>query len=592
VEKFMKDYYRTITEVERLCELLLQLLHEAISPPECSSAQFSFTEHTSAQPLALNARFQARGDFLEVAAPDIFTRHPFALLEAFLLMQQHPELKGIAAGTIRLICTNRRLIDKRFRSDPHCRSLFTSILRQPRGLTHALRRMNRYGILGAYLPVFGQIVGQMQYDLFHTYTVDEHTLYVVRNLRRFLLPEHEHEFALCSRIARRIAKPELLYLAALFHDIAKGRGGDHSTLGADDAADFCMQHGLSDHDTRLVAWLVRHHLEMSTTAQHKDIDDPEVITAFARNVIDQEHLDHLYLLTVADIRATNPRLWNNWKDTLLKGLYFTTREALSRGLDNPLALRDQLANTQQAARALLGDIDAAAVQALWDTLDEEAYFLRHSPDEIAWHTRQILAHDDAPLPLIAIREQTERGGTEIFLYAKDQGHLFALATSALDQLGLNILSARVVTTRDGHTLDTYIVLDEYGHALRHPVRIGEVSQVLAERLANDNPGALRVSRRPARQLRHFLIPTEVVFSNDVQRRHTVMELVTVDRPGLLARVGRAFVKSAVKLQHAKIATFGERAEDVFLITDRDNHPLDMRRLTALRNRLMETLDEP
>lgn len=585
VEKFMKDYYRTITEVGRLCEMVLQLLHEVIFPPDRPQ-----------QPRPINRRFQARGDLLEVAAPDVFARYPFALLEVFLLLQQHPELKGVAAGTIRLIRAHRRLIDERFRTDLRCRSLFMEILRQPRGLTHALRRMNRYGILGAYIPAFGQIVGQMQYDLFHTYTVDEHTLYLVRNLRRFWVPEHESEFALCSRIARRLPKPELLYLAALFHDIAKGRGGDHSTLGADDAFDFCRRHGLSEHDTRLVTWLVRHHLEMSTTAQQKDIDDPGVITAFARRVTRQERLDYLYLLTVADIRATNPRLWNNWKDALLKELYLATREALNRGLDNPLARRDQLAGTQQAARELLRDLDPAAVQALWDTLDEEVYFLRHSPDEIAWHTRQVLANGRDRLPLIVVREQTERGGTEIFFYARDQGQLFALVTSALDQLGLNILSARIVTTRDGHTLDTYIVLDEYGNPLRHPMHIREITQTLARRLApdamRDDPGALRVTRRPARQLRHFLIPTEVVFSNDVQRRYTVAELVTVDRPGLLARVGRAFVESGVKLRHAKIATFGERVEDVFFITGRDDRPLDEQGLTALRNRLMETLNEP
>ena len=581
VEKFMKDYYRTVTELGRLNEMLLQLLQEVV-----------LRRREPDEIVPINRRFRARNGFIEAVAPDVFSRYPFALLEIFLLMAQHPEFKGVGAATIRLIRGHRHLIDDRFRGDLRCRSLFMELLRQPRGVTHELRRMNRYGILAAYFPAFGAIAGQMQYDLFHVYTVDEHTLHAVRNLRRFSVPAYEDEFPLCSRIARRIPKLELLYLAAMFHDIAKGRGGDHSVLGADDAFDFCVRHGLGDHDARLVAWLVRHHLLMSMTAQHKDIGDPEVITAFAKTVGDQVRLDYLYLLTVADIRATNPALWNNWKDALLKELYAATRRALNRGLENPLARREQIAETQEAAHALLADLDPAAVRALWDTLDEEEYFLRHSADEVAWQTRQVLASDHAALPLIAVREQTERGGTEIFLYTHDQDRLFALTTGALDQLGLDILSARIVTTRDGHTLDTYIVLDDAGKPLQHPLRIREVTETLARRIASNDLGA-RVSRRAARQLRHFLIPTQVVFSGDVLRRYTVAELVTVDRPGLLARVGRAFVQCGVKVQHAKIATFGERVEDVFFITDRDNRPLDDEtRLVALRDRLMEILDEP
>lgn len=583
VEKFMKDYYRAITGLSRLGEMLLQLLREVI---------FRTNNDKAVEPI--NRRFHVRNGFIEAAAPDVFTRYPFALLEIFLLLQQHPELRGVGAETIRLIRAHRHLIDDRFRHDLRCRTLFMEILRQPRGVTRELRRMNRYGILGAYFPAFGQIVGQMQYDLFHAYTVDEHTLNVLANVRRFFLPEYEASFPLCSRLAARLPKPELLYLGALFHDIAKGRGGDHSVLGSEDAYDFCILHGLGDYDARLVAWLVRHHLEMSTTAQHRDIGDPEVIYAFAKSMGEQVRLDYLYLLTVADIRATNPRLWNNWKDALLKELYLATRQALNRGLENPIERRERIAETRQAALALLSDTDSTAVERFWDRLDEDDYFLRHSPDEIAWQTRQVLsARNEDNLPLVVMREQTARGGTEILIYARDNDHLFALATGALDQLGLNILSARIATTDDGHTLHTYIVLDEDGAPLTHRLRIEETINIIRQRIASADPRAPRVTRRPARQLRHFLIPTEVVFSSDMRRRYTIVQLVTVDRPGLLARVGRAFVECGLRILHARIATFGERVEDVFFVTDQNDLPIDdEHRLTALQARLTEILDEP
>ena len=581
VEKFMKDYYRTVTELSRLNEMLLQLFEEVILHPD-----------GPVETRPINRRFRARGGFIEAADPGVFKRYPFALLEIFLLLAQHRELKGVRASTIRLIRDHRHLIDQSFRDDLRCRSLFMEILRQPRGITHELRRMNRYGVLAAYFPAFGDIAGQMQYDLFHVYTVDDHTLNVVRNLRRFTVPEHEQEFALCSKIVRRIPKLELLYLAALFHDIAKGRGGDHSTLGSEDAYRFCLHHGLSDYDARLVAWLVRHHLLMSLTAQRRDIGDPEVIFEFAKTVGDHVKLDYLYLLTVADIRGTNPALWNNWKDALLRELYAATRRALNRGLENPLNRRERIIETREAALSLLSNVDRERIDALWRTVDEEEYFLRHSADEIAWQTRLVIATGRDRLPLIEIRDETERGGTEIFLYTHDREHLFALTTSAIDQLGLNILSARVITTRDGYTLDTYIVLEDNGKTIRDPQRIQEVKDTIARRIAQRDVGTARVARRATRQLRHFLIPTQVVFSDDIHRRYTIMELVTVDRPGLLARVGRAFVNCGVRLQNAKIATFGERVEDVFFITDRSNRPLDDEsQLARLRDTITEYLDE-
>jgi len=580
VEKFMKVYYRTITGLSRLNEMLLQLFQEVIlhagAPTEI---------------VRINKRFQSCNGFIEATDAGVFKRYPFALLEIFLLLEQNRELKGVRAATIRLMRDHRHLIDDRFRNDLRCRSLFMEILRQPDGVTHELRRMNRYGILAAYFPAFGAIVGQMQYDLFHVYTVDDHTLNVLRNLRRFTVAAYEQEFPLCSRIMKRLPKPELLYLAALFHDIAKGRGGDHSELGAEDAFTFCLHHGLSEYDAHLVAWLVRHHLIMSSTAQHKDISDPDVITEFARKVVDPTRLEYLYLLTVADIRGTNPTLWNGWKDALLIDLYGTTRRVLGRGLDAPVNRDERIAESRTAALALLAELESERVMALWDELDED-YFLRHSPDEIAWQMRQIVSARPEELPLIRLREETVRGGTEIFLYTRDRDHLFALVTSALDQLGLNILNARIITTRNGFTLDTYIVLDESGNTIRDPRGIREIVDTIRARIAQGDVGAMRSSRRPARQLRHFMIPTQVTFSDDVHHRYTIAELTTVDRPGLLARVGQAFVQCGVRLKHAMIATFGERVEDVFFITDRQNKPLSGEaQFNALRDALIRYLDE-
>jgi len=563
VEHFMKDYYRTVMELSRLNEMLLQLFQEEIIYAD-----------EPGEALPLSKRFQARKGFLEVTHDRVFEFYPFALLEMFLVLAQHPDVKGVRAGTIRLIRHNLHRIDEEFRADLRCRSLFMEILRQPAGVSHELRRMNRYGVLGAYLPPFGRIAGQMQHDLFHVYTVDEHTLSVVRNLRRFTVPGHADEFPVCSRLINRIPKPELLYIAALFHDIAKGRGGDHSTLGAKDAIRFCERHQLSRYDTRMAAWLVRNHLLMSTTAQRKDISDPEVINDFAAQVGNLTHLEHLYLLTVADIRATSPTVWNSWKDALLVELYQATRRALRRGLANPIEAEDIIRETQEDARELLEDtpVPAPAIRGFWDRLGED-YFLRYSADEIRWHTQAVAAEGEDG-PLVLIRQETERGGTEIFIYTPRAEGLFAQVTTALDQLGLNIHDARIIGSRDGYTLDTYIVLEEDGEPIADPRRVDEIRQTLEHLLSTSEKPPLTVSRRLPRQLRHFPIPPQVSFEEDPHSDRTIMEVMASDRPGLLSKIGQALTGCGVMLQNAKVATLGERVEDVFFITDRQGRPLE------------------
>ncbi|MBK1725544.1 [protein-PII] uridylyltransferase [Halorhodospira neutriphila] len=583
VEQLMQRYFRTAMEVSRLNEMLLQHFEEAILYAEADAA-----------PQPINKRFQARRGFLEVTHPKVFSRYPFALLELFLVLEQNPQLKGVRATTIRLVRQHRTLIDERFRRDLRCRSLFMEILRQPQGLTHTLRRMHRYGVLGRYIPAFGRIVGRMQHDLFHAYTVDSHTLFVVRNLRRMSLPEHRHELPLAHDIMVRVPKPELLHLAGLFHDIAKGRGGDHSELGAADAHAFCLQHGLGAYDARLVAWLVRHHLELSITAQRKDLSDPAVITEFARLVGDQTHLDYLYLLTVADIRATNPALWNSWREALLNELYALARRAIRRGLSNPIDKQELIEDAQRDARQLLeaqGALDSAAIDAVWGRLPED-YFLRHRGEEIAWHTAAIAHTDAETLPLVLTAPQSGGDGTRVFLYAADSPHLFARCVSALDGLGLDIHDARIITTSAGYTLDSYLVLERSGPPAHDPRRSEEVRTVLGQAAAERGPPPAPPARKVPRQLQHFQMETQILFTDDPQNGRTVMEVITADRPGLLARVGYAFSHCGIRVKNAKVATMGERAEDVFFITDEQGEPLRRaEHFDCIREALRESLDE-
>ena len=575
VEKFMQEYYRTVTKLSRLNEMLLQLFQEAILYENSA---------TACQPI--NKRFHICNDFIEVRDKNTFKRYPFALLEIFLLLEQNPKIKGVRAATIRLIREHRHLIDDAFRNDLRCTSLFIEMLRQPHGITHELRRMNRYGILAAYLPVFAKIVGRMQYDLFHVYTVDDHTLMVLRNLRRFTVPEFAKEFPFCSEVIQRIAKTELLYIAALYHDIAKGRGGDHATLGADDAKQFCRQHGLGKYDTNLVVWLVQNHLIMSDTAQRKDISDPDVVAEFASAVTDESRLDYIYLLTVADIRGTSPALWNNWKDSLLRSLHDATCQALKSDLNKQPDRKKKIDEHRQDARRILTtQISDTAIDVLWNQLDD-SYFLRHSAEEIAWQTHSINKVDPAALPLVLVRDETISGGTEIFVYAHDSKKLFAIISAVLEQSGVTIVDARIITTHNGFALDTFIVLDTSGKAIQDPQRIHEIETLLQQKLLEKETPSLRVTHRPARQLKHFQQKTRVSFHSDKQNRYTIMDIVTADRPGLLASLGQALMECGIRIQNAKIATFGAHVEDSFFITGADKKPL---RLEADRKRLRETI---
>jgi [protein-PII] uridylyltransferase len=577
VEQLMQKYYRTVMDISLLNEMLLQLFREAI-----------LTQ--SNPPVPINPRFQIRNEHLEVTHPEVFARFPSALLELFVILQQHPEVRGVRAETIRLIGTHVSLIDEEFRQNPRHHRLFMEILCAPVGVTHELRRMNLYGVLGRYIPSFGRVVGRMQYDLFHAYTVDAHTLFVVSNLRRLAIPKFNDEFPTLSQIMQSLPRQELAYLAALFHDIAKGRGGDHSELGAVDAEAFCLEQGLGRYEARLVAWLVRNHLILSITSQKKDISDPDIIHAFARQVGDQAHLDYLYVLTVADVRGTNPKLWNAWKARLFEEFYERTKRALRRGLETPVDQEELIRETQAHAREKMPGIPDGEIAAVWSQWTE-AYFLRYTPEEIAWQTTVLAGRDPHnDLPLVAIRQLTDRGGTAVLTYTPHRLHSFARTTAVLDQMGLNVVDARLITSANGFGLETYVVLEDNGTVIADAERIGEIERGLSRNLQQREDSPLTVTRRAPRQVRMFSTPTQVNFSLDSRNHRTILELIAADRPGLLSEVGKVFKAERVAINGAKIMTVGERAEDVFYITDSDGRVLADEACQRVQDSLVRALD--
>ena len=580
VEQFMQRYYRTAMDISLLNEMLLQLFREAI------------LNDPNVAPIPVNPRFQIRNEYIEITNEDVFDRYPSALLELFVVIEQNPQVRGVRAATIRQLTRHLWLIDEEFRQHPRNHRLFFEILRAPVGVTHELRRMNLYGVLGRYIPAFGRIVGRMQYDLFHAYTVDAHTLFVVSNLRRLAMPKYDHELPNLSRIMQSLPKQELAYLAAIFHDIAKGRGGDHSELGDVDAEAFCLEQGLSRYDARLVAWLVKNHLVFSVTAQKKDISDPAVIHEFAQHVGDQTHLDYLYVLTVSDVRGTNPKLWNNWKSSLFAEFYERTKQALRRGLESPIDKDELIAETQTHARNLLTaeGSSAAKTDAVWQRFTDE-YFLRHTPEEIAWHTRLLADRDaDDASSLVSVSQRSERGGTAISSYTPQTQHSFARTTALLDQLGLNIVDARITPTADGFSLDVYHVLEDTGADIADTARIRDIQQQLSRALAKPEDATVTVTRRAPRQVRMFTTATQITYSEDQLNKRTIIELISGDRPGLLSRIAKVFWAEGVDIYTAKIVTVGERAEDVFYVSDERRLPLSADALQRLTQGLTEALD--
>ncbi len=554
-ELLMQQYYRSAKAALQLNTILLQNLGVRLFPPPVGATW------------PINERFQGAHDLLEMRADDLFETQPSAILEAFLLLQRHPELKGMTARTLRALYRARFHIDEAFRTDPANQALFLELFKSPRGIVHEFRRMNRYGILGRYLPNFGAIVGQMQHDLFHVYTVDQHILQVLRNLRRFAVEEFAHEYPLCSRLINAFERPWVLYIAALFHDIAKGRGGDHSELGTADARAFCDTHGLAPEDTELVVWLVRHHLTMSHVAQKQDISDPDVVKHFAAVVGDERHLVALYLLTVADIRGTSPKVWNAWKGQLLEELYKATLNVLSR--DEAPEPHGVIQERQQEAMRLLRyfALSDTVHEGLWKQLDT-VYFLRHSAEEIAWHTRNLHYRINTPEPIVKARPNRNEEGLQVMVYAKDQPDLFARICGFFGREGFSIVDAKVHTTRHGYALDSFVLLDVAGREDYRQL-VSYLEHELAQRLCHQTPPEAPPTGRLSRQVKHFPITPEVTIHPDEKGAQFVLSLVAADRPGLLFKIALTLTRHGAYLHTAKIATLGDRVEDVFLISGGD-----------------------
>lgn len=551
-EQLMQRYYRTARAVTQLNEIILQNLRAAAMPAQ------------AVKPRAVNERFSAHGDLLASVDPALFEREPRAILEVFELMQQHPELKGIEATTLRALWRAARCIDAQFRADAVNRTRFLGMFRHGSGLTHTLRRMNRYDVLGRYLPVFGRIVGQMQHDLFHVYTVDEHILMVVRNVRRFAVPEMAHEYPLCSRLIAEFDKPELLYLGALFHDIAKGRGGDHSQLGQADARDFCLDHGMDREEADFVAWLVEQHLFMSSVAQKRDLSDPGVIAEFARVVQSERRLVALYLLTVADIRGTSPKVWNAWKGKLLEDLFWSTRRFLGGDTD-PAGSRLQARQKLALQKLRLYAVPEGAHEKLWRTLDTP-YFLRHDAREIAWHARLLNYRVETTTPVVKARLSPVGEGLQVLIYTSDQVNLFAQICSFFERTSLSIAEAKIYTTTTGYALDTFQVLDPTRALGEYRDIIAYVEHELAAQLQKRGPLPPPVRGRLSRRVRSFPMVPEVSIRPDERDNAWYLSFTASDRPGLLSSVARVLVDYGISVQTAKINTLGERAEDSFVVT--------------------------
>ena len=577
VERLMKRYFRIIARVGELNTILLQRFKQEI-------IQDSEQTHS----IRINKDFELTDKLINTTNNRIFMQ-PVKIIEMFLIIAQEPSIKGIHSHTLRLMRNARRRLISGLIDYAQCRQIFMAIIKHPRGLGLAFNLMHKHGIIGSYLPSWRNIVGQMQFDLFHAYSVDEHSYRVVKNLYQFSQKEHNHKFPLCSKIMQRVRKPEVLYLAGIFHDIAKGRGGDHAQLGAVDALIFCQSHQMSKHDSKMVAWLVESHLLMSVTAQRRDISDENVIRTFGEIVRDEAHLDYLYCLTVADMRATNESLWNSWKANLLQDLYFNTLRAFRRGLSKPVETRSKIRENQQQALDILAEtnIDEKALKTLWREFRVD-YFLRYSPEQIARHCQRIIGHDRNE-PLVIVNTKPYRGGTEVFVFAKEKENIFASTIELLSMKKLSIHDAKIITTKTGYTVNTFIILDSRGKALKESYQTKEIAQALSEKLKQDDFSEIPLQPM-RREVKQFQFPLKVSFIKIKAKSKTMIEIIALDRPGLLGNIAQVFQQLKINIHSAKITTFGEKADDVFTISTSDNTALNDEEKQILADKLTQEID--
>lgn len=580
VEAMMKDYFTAVLGVNELNRMLLQFFEQAI----LGNREFTDAEHIDADFTVVNQQIVARHD-------DVFA-DAVTIMRFFFAIADHPQVESIEAHTLRLLRNAREELRQPLSDLPECREAFMALIRHPEGCGKAFELLHRTQIMANYIPQWQHIVGQMQFDLFHAYTVDEHTFRLVRNLCRYTQAEFLDEFPLCTEIVQRMKQPELLYLAGIFHDIAKGRGGDHSELGEVDARNFGIQHGLADAEIELVAWLVRHHLVMSVTAQKRDIHDPEIIEQFARTVGSLKQLDYLYCLTVADIRATNKSLWNSWKASLLEELYHATARHLKQSEDNAaVTTRKRISHNKSHAMGWLlsAGFEIQEVNSLWGRFTAD-YFLRHRPEQIAWHSQHIIQlTDDHALPMVLVSNENHQGTTELFVYHHEQNHLFAAVVAVLDSQRLTIHDAQILATRDGYVMDTFMVLQHDGEPLTHPERIEELQQQLYD-VMHQRQSVPSNNRRLPRRLRNFSVPTKVEFLTQKNKRRTLFELTALDQPGLVAKVARVLQEMQLNVLAAKITTIGEQAEDLFIVSNAQQQALNDDEKNALRAKIIDVLE--
>lgn len=558
-ELLMQRYYWAARLVTQLNAILVPSIEERLYPSPDTDAQ------------EIDEDFRNVRNRLDIVRDDGFERKPTLLLRAFLVMQQHTELTGMSPRTLRAIWHSRDRIDAQFRRNPVHRKLFLQILQQPSGIVHELRRMTMLNILPRYLPVFRRIVGQMQHDLFHVYTVDQHTLAVVRNIRRFTMPEHAQEYPFASQLIADLERHWLLYVAALFHDIAKGRGGDHSELGAREVRRFAHDHGLDPEDAELVEFLVRQHLLMSAVAQKRDLSDPNVIAEFAATVRDERRLTALYLLTIADIRGTSPKVWNAWKGKLLEDLYRLTLAALGGSPADTNTVLKERKNEAARLTRLVGLRDDAR-EAFWKQLDV-AYFLRHEASDIAWHTRHLYYQVAPDTPVVRARPTEHGEGLQIMVYLRDVPELVVAICAYFDAKALGIQDARIHTTRHGWALDSFIVLSPEGSTdMRAQATL--VEHELTQRLRQLQDGTMAAGqiyevaprRRQSRISKVFPVLPQAELQPDERSQSWRLSVTATDRPGLLHALTRVFSKHKVEVSMAKIMTLGDRVEDVFILT--------------------------
>ncbi|TDF39535.1 [protein-PII] uridylyltransferase [Alteromonadaceae bacterium M269] len=580
VEKMMKSFFRIVRRISELNEMLLQLFRQDILANKVKRKE------------VLDDDFEVLDGLIAARHDNVFET-PEKLLNFFSVIAKSSSIEGLHSSSLRLLRNARRQFNTQYFSERgKCRVIFMQLVQLPDFFRLSWDLMYKHGIMQAYLSQWDHIVGMMQFDLFHAYTVDEHTHRLVKNIHHYTLDLPDHPFPRCRRMMMNVDKPELLFIAGIFHDIAKGRNGDHSTLGAADVANFCVMHNVSEKDTKLVSWLVEQHLLMSVVAQRRDIYDPEVVNDFAAKVRNKNNLNHLYMLTLADIRATNSNLWNDWKSSLLRELYLMTRKALEDGLENKVDLHDRILEHKELALNALHEegYKAEHIEHLWQRFDN-SYFIRFKSAQLAWHAKVILQHEttDEEGLIIDLNEKTSKAGTEVLIYGKDRPNLFAQAASVLDSRNCSIHDANILNTQDGYIFDTFVILDNNGKRIDSQNRMQSLKEAIHNQL--NKPGEQHKNqRRMSRRMRQLKVPTKMRFFTN-QSNMTLLELEALDSPGLLARISEQFVKLNIDLHMAKISTIGERAEDLFILSNPDKKALSQEQQTLLKSELTKALDK-